>query len=539
MTADSGAGTRNTAQVIADVLKAYGVARIFGLPGGGSNLEVIDACAELGMDYVLAHTEAAAGIMAAATADLGGRPGVVCTGLGPGAASVTNGVAYAALDRAPVLVLTDSYQPGDHDHILHQTIDHAALFATLVKASARATPEDAGGTLARLLDLALTPPLGPVHMDLSAVVAAKPAVAHAAKPLPPRLAERGDAGAARRLIAQARRPAIVAGIQSRTRSAAAALARLAGRLACPVLTSYKAKGVHADGAPRHAGLFTGARDEATWLADCDLLIFFGMDPIELVASPWPYTMAVLELAEVEIRPHYVAPAASLFGPLPALAESVIEAAVPANWPGEAAPLALPEPSAALSPQAVVRAAAAAAPEGTRLTIDAGAHMLPWMSLWPAKAPFDVQISNGLSTMATALPTAIATALAEPDRRVLAVTGDGGLAMCLAELATAARNRLPIAIVVFNDGALTLIDVKQQQRGFASRGMRFPRLDFATIARGTGCRAAIAEDVDGVEWAMAEAFAHDGPMLIDARIDTSAYRAMFEAVRGAPGVAANA
>ena len=176
--------------------------------------------------------------------------------------------------------------------------------------------------------------------------------------------------------------------------------------------------------------------------------------------------------------------------------------MPANWPGEVAPLCLPEPSGALSPQAVVRAAAAAAPEGTRLTIDAGAHMLPWMSLWPAKAPFDVQISNGLSTMATALPTAIATALAEPDRRVLAVTGDGGLAMCLGELATAARNRLAIAIVVFNDGALTLIDVKQQQRGFASRGMRFPRLDFAAIARGAGCRAAIAEDVDEVERALA-------------------------------------
>ena len=534
----SGAG-KTTAQVMADVLHAYGVARLFGLPGGGSNLEMIDACAALGIDYVLAHTECAAGIMAATDGNIGKRPGVVCTGLGPGATAVTNAVAYAALDRSPLLVLTDSYQPGEHDHILHQTVDHAALFGTLVKASRRAMPENAGETLAELLDLALTPPVGPVHIDLSAAVAATPAANFSAKPNIPPPALEGDAHAARELLGSARRPAIVAGIQCRSDEAAAAVARLADRLACPVLTSYKAKGVFPDGAPRHAGLFTGARAEAAWLEDCDLLILYGMDPVELVASPWPYDMPVLELAEVEIRPHYTEPAVSLFGPLPDLADALMEAAHPANWPGEPAPLDLTESGEGLTPQAVVRAAINAAPEHTRLTIDAGAHMLPPMSLWPAKAPFDVQISNGLSTMAFALPAAIATALAEPGRQVLAITGDGGLAMCLGELATAARNSVPVTVIVLNDAALSLIDVKQEQRGFTRRGMRYPELDFATIATGTGCRAALANDEASLAAALTEAFESNSPMLIDARIDASGYRAMFEAIRGARGVAANA
>jgi acetolactate synthase-1/2/3 large subunit len=142
-------------------------------------------------------------------------------------------------------------------------------------------------------------------------------------------------------------------------------------------------------------------------------------------------------------------------------------------------------------------------------------------------------------MAFALPAAIATALAEPERRVLAITGDGGLAMCLGELATAARNKVAVTVIVLNDAALSLIDVKQEQRGFARRGMRYPGLDFATIAKGCGCRAAVAEDEGALAATLAEAFQGAGPMLIDARIDALGYRAMFEAIRGAPGVAANA
>ncbi|HEX9648531.1 MAG TPA: thiamine pyrophosphate-dependent enzyme, partial [Alphaproteobacteria bacterium] len=354
--------------------------------------------------------------------------------------------------------------------------------------------------------------------------------------------------AARTLIAGARRPALVAGIQTRARGAAE-VARLADALACPVLTTYKAKGVYPDGGARHAGLFTGARTEAQWLADCDLLILYGVDPIELVASPWPYKMAVLELAEVEIRPHYTTPKASVFGPLPRLAEAVVASARAANWPTSPRPQALPEPALdGLSPHAVARALARAAPAGARLAVDAGAHMLPAMAHWPARAPFGVLISNGISTMGLALPAAIASALEEPERPVVVMTGDGGLAMCLAELATCARERLGVTVVVFNDGALKLIDVKQQQRGFATRGVRYPPLDFARIAEGAGMRGVRVETEAALEAAIEVAFdglparsrsgvasakAGGGATLIDARIDAGGYRAMFEAIRGAP------
>ncbi len=532
-------GRRDTvADVIAADLRDRGVERIFGVPGGGSNLEIIDACAARGIDYVLAHTETAAAIMAAVTGEIAGAPGVVATGLGPGTAAAVNGVAYAALDRTPLLILTDTYHPDAHAHVTHQKIDHERMLAPLTKASGRATAKNCRSLLAGLLRTALTPPFGPVHCDLSAIDAAAPASDGLASQPCPVADDAGDVDAARALVAGARRPAIVAGVQARSDPAAEALWTLADALACPVLTTYKAKGVYPDGAARHAGLFTGGATEAPWLAECDLLILYGVDPVELVASPWPYRMPVLELTTAAIRPHYTEVAVSLHGDPARLAGQIADSARPANWPTAPGPIALPEAASggaangAMSPQAVTQAAVAAMPDA-RATIDAGAHMLAPMSLWPARRPFDIQISNGLSTMGFAVPAAIATTLADPRRRVVAFTGDGGLAMCLGELATAARHALPITVVVFNDARLALIDAKQAQRGFAPRGMRYPALDFATAARGLGCRAASAADTPALAAAFAETSRSDGPMVIDASVDPSGYRAMFEAIRGAP------
>ena len=105
-------GARSVAATLVGELHRLGVRRMFGVPGGGSSLDLIQAGAEAGLDFVLARTETAAAIMAATTAELTGAPGVVLTGLGPGAAAATNGVAQARLDRAPLVVITDAYPPA-------------------------------------------------------------------------------------------------------------------------------------------------------------------------------------------------------------------------------------------------------------------------------------------------------------------------------------------------------------------------------------------------------------------------------------------
>ena len=115
-----------------------------------------------------------------------------------------------------------------------------------------------------------------------------------------------------------------------------------------------------------------------------------------------------------------------------------------------------------------------------MTVDAGAHMFPATMLWPVSEPNGMLISNGLSTMGFALPAAIGAALVERERApgaihhhggpVVALTGDGGLLMCAGELLTAVRERLRVITIVFSDASLSLIDIKQRQRGFASSGV---------------------------------------------------------------------
>ena len=119
----------------------------------------------------------------------------------------------------------------------------------------------------------------------------------------------------------------------------------------------------------------------------------------------------------------------------------------------------------LTADRVVDVVARLAANRCRVTVDAGAHMLPATMLWPVAQPNDMLISNGLSTMGFALPAAIGAALVDRSRPTVALIGDGGLLICAGELVTAVRERLPIIIVVFSDSALTLIDVTQSE-GFA-------------------------------------------------------------------------
>jgi acetolactate synthase-1/2/3 large subunit len=171
--------------------------------------------------------------------------------------------------------------------------------------------------------------------------------------------------------------------------------------------------------------------------------------------------------------------------------------------------------------------------GSIATVDAGAHMFQTTTYWHALEPGELLISNGLATMGFALPAAIAAQLVHPDRRVVCFTGDGGLMMVASELETVARLRLPIVIVVFNDAALSLIAVKQEQKGFEGVSMRYTGPDLVALGRAFGIRALAATSEATLHGALIAAQTAPGPTLIDARIDPSGYRKMLEIVRGVP------
>jgi acetolactate synthase-1/2/3 large subunit len=166
----------------------------------------------------------------------------------------------------------------------------------------------------------------------------------------------------------------------------------------------------------------------------------------------------------------------------------------------------------------------------RVTVDAGAHMLPAMQLWPAEARGDLLISNGLATMGFALPAAIGAALLESGRRVVALTGDGGLLMCLGELATLARENLDVCVVVFDDRTLSLIKLKQEQRGEAA-GVALGPVDWVTMASSLGIRGYAADSMEGLRARIADIGSKPGPSLLAIRVESFDYVPVLQAIRG--------
>jgi len=523
------------------LLAARGVRRIFGVPGGECSLDVIAAANEAGIAFVLARSENAAAIMAAVDAELTGSLGVVMTTRGPGVSSVVNGIAYASLDRAPLLLIADGFETDDA-FVSYQRFDQMALLQPLTKGALRL--DDAAGlpALRALLDLALAAPQGPVYLEVTgsglrrttAPVRLEPVVAAPATPH-----SEEAVAAASGLIAAASRPVIIAGLEARDARSVTALRRLARDWQCTVFTTYKAKGVVPDDDPLVPGQYLGGPGEDAILRAADLIVFFGADPIEFPPKPWPYHAPILELsAHAYVRTYFVADCA-LVGDLAEAANAIAPAIGASAWlPATLADAkaairsgASMQSDSAISPSMLIDAVCAALSPEAVVTVDSGAHMLPAMALCTARQPRQVLISKGLATMAFALPAAIGAALADPARRVVALIGDGGLMMCAGELATAVQHRCNITVVVFNDSSLTLIGVKQRRRGFAPAAVDFPATDFSMVARGFGCASFRVEDAKELPSAIADALRVDGPSLVDVVVDPAAYHAQIRALRG--------
>ena len=530
------------AVALVSAFKARGMKRLFGVPGGGSSLDLINAANQLGVEFVLCRGETSAALMAAVSSELTGVPHVALTGIAPGAASAVNGAAYASLERAPMVLITDAKEPVDGTNS-HQIFDQGAMFAPLTKASLMLSDTTRMEEVEHLLDLALTAPQGPLHLDLSAKVAKSPLViGRAAMPTPANVGVSAEKiQGISRLISASQKPVLLVGLEARDKRSSDAVTAIAETLGSPVLTTYKAKGVFDETHPLFVGAFTGAQAEGETLHQSDLIIGFGLDPVEIIPGKWPYSAGFVTINTAPDHLMPTDPSARIHGNLSQIGEMIgdqLSAHVSA-WDEKTiarlrhamvARLALPS-SDGLTTDVVVRAARDAAPDPCRATIDAGAHMFSAMTQWTARHPHDVLKSNGLSTMGFALPAAIASALENPERPVIAFTGDGGLMMCLAELSTAVRLGCNITVIVLNDGALSLIDIKQQRHQHPSVGVRYPRVDFRSCAEGMGCPAWQVTTLEQVQQAVKVALDTPGPALIDVHVDPSGYAAQLDALRG--------
>jgi acetolactate synthase-1/2/3 large subunit len=516
---------------VARALRDSGTRLLFGVPGGGANLELIDAAAALGIEFVLAHSESAACVMAGVHGRLTGTAGAAVVTRGPGVTSAVNGLAQASLDRYPLLLLSDGVPQDQAVRTAHQRLDQVATTAPLTRWSGllgSAAPYD---DVTAAAALARRPPAGAVHLTLDPSVPGDRVVVPDSEP-----ALGHDEAEVRAALSRARRPVVVVGLDAADLGPPlhAALAR-AG---CPVLTTYQGKGAVPESWDGYAGLFTGARIEAALLEQADLVVGIGLDPVEPVPGPWPYRADVVLLHSHPVETDYFGGRALLqvgdYGTslLPLLGD------LQSGWPAGAGAravavtrCALDVPAAGLRPHDVVRAVQDEVGD-VPVTVDAGAHMLVAMELWQTDRPAHVLISNGLATMGFALPAAIGAALARPSGRVVCLVGDGGLGMVLAELETVVRLRLDVAVVVFNDATLSLIELKRSPDVRDDRPVAYRCTDFTAVARAMGMWAGTATDVGAVRELLAKV--PRGPVLVDARVERRVYRQVIAAIRGTTG-----
>ena len=531
----------STAALLAGYVHAAGVRHVFGYPGE-SVIDFMEAARHRGIEVVSAVREGTAAFMAEASAMATGRPGVCLSTLGPGSTAVLNGVASATLDRVPMLAVSGQIESSREQFFTHQVVDHDRMFAPVSKLALRLDPASADTVIRKALRTAVAERPGAVHLTVTADVWAVAPGSGAQISLPPLAPAAGSVdvygdGDPMRTLTAARRPVILAGIAALRCAAGPELVRLAELAGIPVVVSPMAKGIFPEDHPYFAGVLDMAGYRVVWdlLAGADLILAAGFDPVELI-SPWSVATPVLHLDTTPNTDQVYASAHELVGHVAALLGWLC-----AQWSGE------PRWSAAevaahrarlraawlagriegrLNPSDVVAIAREAAPPDAILTTDVGSHKIMAGQVWQAFAPRSVLIPNGLSAMGFGVPAAIAAKLTWPARPVIALVGDGGFAMAATEMRIASALGVPVTVVVFADGSLNRIELRQQLMGYPPTGTRMDGMDLVMLAEAMDCDGVRVDSPGGLEKALAGFGTRSRPLIVEARIDPAQYEVQF-------------
>lgn len=530
---------RTCAEVLARTLRHAGVEVMCGLPGG-EILDFIEAARQVGIRFVLTRHEATAAFMADVLGQIQRRPGVCVSTLGPGAVNMTLGVANAYLDRSPLVAITASLARSAEPYATHQQLDLNAVYRPFTKHTVLLDGHDTGAKVQRALDESTRLRMGPVHIAVPSDVGR--AVSHEsietahseAPPVPPAPAADVDAVAA--ALSAARRPVLIVGLDVNPSTETAAVRAFVERMGLPTFVTPKAKGIVSEDHRLFAGVCAGVAGDTViveFLESADLLLGVGFEPVES-DKLWHRTCPLVAVGPVSIAAGEFRPQAEAVGDLTStLAALGDRAQVRHEWSTDAIPRLRERLEGMLRPAArphglsgyeLTRALRALLPRDAILATDVGSIKSVTTQAWTSYEPLTFFESNGLSAMSYAFPAAMAARLAFPERPILCTIGDGGFGMTLAELETCVRERLPFLTVVYNDSALSLIDVAQQNRGYPTYGVKYGGVDFSVVASGFGVWSRRVDTMEALQDAVREGLRVDGPVVIDAVVDPAEYPA---------------
>jgi acetolactate synthase-1/2/3 large subunit len=544
-------GIRTAAHLLVDCLEAEGCEYVFSVPGE-ETMDVLDALSDHPtVRHITTRHEQGAAFMADVYGRLTGRAAVAMATLGPGATNLVTGVADAYLDHAPMVALTGQASSDKLHKEAHQVVDIVRMLAPVTKWNtsiqrAGAIPE----IVRKAFRVALLEKPGPTHIELPENLAAT-AVESSVEPLMPGrtyLPEPTDEAIAQaaQLIAGSQRPLILAGNGVLRRHAAPELRALARGLHVPVAVTFMGKGAIDDRS--HLSLMAvglQARDHVLSGFDrADLVICVGYDLVEYAPSSWnpdgTKRIVHIDTQPAEVDAQY-RPEVELVGDIDGSLRRLLAAVQPLGISGRDASerhetretlvhldlrTALLADLAAyasddglpIKPQrAIADLREALGPEDIVVS-DVGAHKVWVARLYQAYEPNTVIISNGFAAMGISVPGAIAAKLVHPERKIVALCGDGGFLMNSQELETAKRIGANITVVVWRDDGYGLIDWKQRNEFGRPFGVEFGNPDFVAYAESFGIAGFRPASASELLPTLRRALDVDGPSLVEVRID---------------------
>ena len=525
------------AEIVYDALVGAGIEHVVGLPGTQTRpLDRIVAERDE-MTYVMARHETAIPHVAWGYYEASGRPAATLTVPGPGDTNAMHGLKNALEDCVPIVHVSADIDPADRGKGPIHEIE-SDTFDNVVKANLTVErPAELPTVVARGIELALSPPTGPVRLGIPSGLLAAEIGAPGVEVRPERTTFDNDDAVERAvdLLAAAERPVVYVGGGARRSADGPRVVRaLADRLDAPVLATFKGKGVVPEDDPRFLGvtgkfLPAGARRV---LERADVVLALGTDFDGPATDDWTLPMGD-RLVHVTRDPGDIGvayePDVAIVDDVTVAGDRLLEELPQAGgWDGSSIGNAVREEyeaslredglldrnrSPATTP-ALFSAVREATPREAIVTVDVGGFRLWALEYFPAYAPETFVAAGSWAGMGVGLPGAVGAALARPDRPVVSLIGDGGLMMCAQEIHTAVEHDLDVTVVVSNNADYGIIS-----KGLDAGGFAWDAPDFATVAAGFDCRGTRVETASEAGEAVSAAIGRSGPDLIDVAVQT--------------------
>lgn len=526
---------RTTADLLVECLEQEGVKYIFGIPGE-ENLDLMNAIEKSSIQFVTTRHEQGAAFMADVYGRLTGKTGVCLSTLGPGATNLVTGVADANLDGAPVLAITGQVATDRMHLTAHQYLDLEKVFEPITKRTKQILRPDTVPEIVRLaFKYAESEKPGAVHIDLPDNIAKMPAQGVPMRRVVP---EKGIASyksierAARR-ISRAKKPLILAGYSAVRDGAAQAITEFATELKIPVANTMMAKGIIPFDNPYSMWTIgIPQRDYINQIFDeADTIIGIGYDIVECFPRKWNpdnnHKIIHIGNQAAHINKRYQ-PEVQVVGDISDSLYEIMRRSERETEPEFALEIKKKiqadhdqyefDDAFPMKPQRLLHDVRKVMGKDDILVSDVGAHKMWIARHYNCYQPNTCIISNGFASMGIAIPGAVAAKLVYPEKKVLAVTGDGGFMMNMQELETASRIGAGFVTLILNDSSYGLIKWKQMEHFGTTCYTDFTNPDFVKLAEVMGGKGYRVEKADDLMPMLEDAFRQDKLALIDCRVD---------------------